>query len=86
MNTMFQEELASIPSNVRAQFNLTYDVAERLDSLLTQKGITQRALAQKLGKRESEVSRWLTGRHNFTLHTIALIEDAIGEKLIEVTN
>ena len=51
---------------------------------MKKKGITQHELARRLGKRDSEVSKWLTGRHNFTTNTIARIEVAIDEKLIKI--
>jgi hypothetical protein len=35
-----------------------------------------------LNKNESEVSKWLTGTHNFTLRSISKIESALGEKII----
>jgi hypothetical protein len=47
---------------------------------------TQHDLALKLGKRDSEVSKWLTGRHSFTTKTIAKIETAIGERLIRLAD
>lgn len=63
---------------------MSYSIAERLDAILKKKGITQHELAQRLGKRDSEVSKWLTGRHNFTTSTIARIEQAVGDKLISI--
>ena len=65
--------------------DLSYGIAERLDAVLKTKGITQHELASRLGKRDSEVSKWLTGRHNFTTSTIARIEQAIGAKLIQIS-
>ena len=35
-------------------------------------GLTQKELAEKLGKRPSEISEWLTGNHNFTDDTLFL--------------
>ena len=37
-------------------------------------------------KRDSEISKWLTGRHNFTTQTIARIETALGSKLISIAH
>lgn len=81
-NELFRQCLSAIPKEQKAEFDLSYGIAERLDSLLKQKGITQHELAVRLGKRDSEVSKWLTGRHNFTTNTIARIETAIDGKLI----
>ncbi|MBR5988611.1 MAG: helix-turn-helix transcriptional regulator [Prevotella sp.] len=84
-NELFRQCLAAIPEEQKAEFDLSYGIAERLDALLKEKGITQHELASRLGKRDSEVSKWLTGRHNFTTNTIARIETAIGERLIRIT-
>ena len=83
-NELFRQCLDAIPQEQRASFELSYNVAGRLDAVLKEQGVTQHELARRLGKRDSEVSKWLTGRHNFTLSTIAYIEAALGEKLISV--
>lgn len=85
-NELFRQCLSVIPEKQRAEFELSYGIAERLDTLLKQKGITQHELARRLGKRDSEVSKWLTGRHNFTTSTIARIETAVGEKLVMIAD
>src|SRR5690606_28128527 len=46
--------------------------------------ITQRELAQKLNKRESEISKWLSGGHNFTQRTLTKISIAIGEPIYNI--
>lgn len=83
-NGLFRESLSQVSRVHRAEFALSYGIAERLDAVLTEKGITQHELARRLGKRDSEVSKWLTGRHNFTTNTIARIEQAIGERIITI--
>lgn len=83
-NKLFRECLAEIPQEQVEAFELSFAVAERLDAILAETGISQHELASRLGKRDSEVSKWLTGRHNFTLWTIAKIEHALKRKLIKV--
>ncbi len=82
MNALLRESYDAIPADVKREFEISYLLAARLDVALKEKGITQKQFAQMLGKRESEVSRWLTGRHNFTLRTIALIETKLATNLI----
>ncbi|MDY6294053.1 MAG: helix-turn-helix transcriptional regulator [Bacteroidales bacterium] len=82
MNTLLREAFDAIPADVKREFEISYLLAARLDAALKEKGITQKQFAQMLGKRDSEVSRWLTGRHNFTLRTIALIETRLSMNLI----
>lgn len=83
-NELFQQCLDAIPDEQKASFELSYDVAARLDGVLKTQGVTQHELARRLGKRDSENSKWLTGRHNFTLSTIASIEVALGVKIVTV--
>ena len=83
-NKLFHDSLAAIPDEQKAEFELSFGIAERMDAILKEKNISQRELARRLGKRESEVSRWLTGRHNFTTSTIAKIETALGSTLVQI--
>ncbi len=84
-NALFQQCLAEVPQTQRAEFELCQNIADRIDDILHRKHLTQRDLAKMIGKRESEVSRWMTGRHNFTMKTIASISVALGEPIISVT-
>jgi transcriptional regulator with XRE-family HTH domain len=46
--------------------------------------MTQKDLAKRLGKTETEVSRWLSGTHNLTLSTICKISAALEEEIVSV--
>jgi len=58
------------------------DFSVQLSSLLKKKGKSQKDLADILEKEESEISKWLSGNHNFTLKSIAKIEAALDQQLI----
>lgn len=79
---MFRAELAKIPAVERAEFELCQQIADKIDATLKSKNMTQRDLARLTGKRESEVSKWLTGRHNFTMKTLALISTSLGQPIV----
>ena len=83
-NPLFRECLAQVSDDTRAEFNLSFEIADRIDAMLKKRGITQKELAAKMGKRESEISKWLTGRHNFTTKTLAGISIALGEPVISI--
>ena len=51
---------------------------------MTKRGLSKVEFAQALGKRPSEVTKWLSGQHNFTLRTISLLSAFFGEELIMV--
>ena len=83
-NPLFRECLAQVSEKTRAEFNLSFEIADRIVAVLKKQGLTQKELAARMGKRESEVSRWLTGRHNFTTNTLADISLALGEPIVSV--
>lgn len=83
-SNIFQQELEKIPAAERAEFELCSRIADKIDSILKTRNMTQRDLARLTGKRESEVSKWLTGRHNFTMKTIALISSSLGQPILNV--
>lgn len=64
----------------------TFDLSKRIQFLLDQNSMGQKDLAKALGKNESEISKWLSGSHNFTLKTVARIEGVLGGKLLEIVN
>jgi ribosome-binding protein aMBF1 (putative translation factor) len=84
-NELFRESVANVAPETRRLVDISFRLAERIDGALKEKNLTQRDFAKLLNKKESEVSRWLTGRHNFTLSTIAKIECVLGVQLIDAT-
>jgi len=59
-------------------------IANRIGEVLNKKGLKPIDLASKLGKNKSEISKWLSGQHNFTTKTICKIEVALQCELISV--
>lgn len=84
VDPLFQEVLNSVPQRVKGEVDRSFDLSSRIDTLLREKGWTKTDLARKTGKKSAEVSKWLSGTQNFTLRTIALIEEALGCKLLRV--
>lgn len=84
-DTSFVNELQDIQLKKSAECNICAKAADRIEQILQKRGMTHRDLANLLGKRESEISRWMSGKHNFTITTIADIEFALKESIIEFT-
>jgi transcriptional regulator with XRE-family HTH domain len=76
--------LARTPEDVKIFTRLYADLVVRINSILKEKGITQKSLAESLDKRPSEINKWLSGDHNFTLRSIAKLQAELGKPLIEV--
>lgn len=83
-NPLFEKCLENVAPEVREEVRLNIDIANRIYDLLKAKRMTQREFAALMGKRESEISRWLTGSHGFTTTTLAKIAAVLGEPIVEV--
>jgi len=44
----------------------SFDIVDRIHEILAKQGKEQKDLATALDKSESEISKWMTGTHNFT--------------------
>lgn len=86
MKNRIKERAKSVPAEIKSSVSLSMATAKYINELLKKKGITQREFAVMLGKKESEISKWLTGAHNFTYNTIGKISNALGEPIIILPN
>lgn len=69
-------------ANRRERVDKYMMLAEKIYKAMLAKGWNQKEFAQHMDKRESEVSKWLNGTHNFTFETMLDISDKLGIKLI----
>lgn len=83
-NNLFEKYLERVDPEIRNEVNLNIDIANRIYDLIKKKGMTQREFAALMGKRESEVSRWLSGTRGFTTNTLAKISAVLGEPVVKV--
>ncbi|MEI7830721.1 MAG: helix-turn-helix transcriptional regulator [Prolixibacteraceae bacterium] len=84
-NKRLEERRNTISKDVDFAVKHSFDIVDRIHEILLKQGKEQKDLALLLGKSESEISKWMTGTHNFTINTLAKIEVALGESIIEVT-
>ena len=82
ISTKFTQMTAAVPPEIRKEIDLEFAVSNRIEALMKKYGLTKLQLAQKLGKRPSEITKWLSGQHNFTLRTIAQLSAFFGEPLV----
>ena len=81
----YLEAIKNIPLEIQKETSFSFGVSDKIHTLLTNKGMTQKELAKRMGKTEAEVSVWLSGQHNFTLRTLAKISVVLGEDLIQIS-
>lgn len=83
-NIPLQEIFDEIPREKREETRLSFAISNRIDTLMRQRGLNRKQLAEALGKRPNEISRWLSGEHNFTLATIAKLSTFFGNPIVDV--
>lgn len=84
MNTSFQQMTASVPANIQQEVDLELAISNRINALMVERGLSKLEFANALGKRPSEVTKWLSGQHNFTIRTISLLSTFFNKSIIQV--
>lgn len=76
--------LSEIDESECKRMHYRMGVAVKIAEALKKKGLNQKDLANKLGKKPAEISKWLAGNHNFTIDTLVDIQSVLDIKLINV--
>lgn len=84
INTSFRQMVAAVPSDIKREVDLEVAISNRIYELMTKRGLSKVEFAQALGKRPSEITKWLSGQHNFTIRTLSILSTFFGEDLIKV--
>ena len=85
MKTAFNEYnqiVASIPPEIHKEVEMQMAVSNRIYDLMTDKGLSKAEFARAIGKRPCEITKWLSGQHNFSLKTLALLSTFFGVSFI----
>jgi len=53
-----------------------------LNFILSTEGMNKKEFAKLVGKTPSDITRWISGSHNFTIQTLSLIEAKTGMQII----
>ena len=83
-NRIMDEIRGTISPEMKLQMEMSVAIANRIYEILDAKGMSQKDLAKRLGKTETEVSRWLSGTHTPTLATICQISAALDAEVVKV--
>ena len=83
-NSILEKRRASVNPDIRKSVALSFKIVDRIHEILEEKGLKQKDLAERLGKNEAEISKWMRGTHNFTIDTLVSIELALDAPILEV--
>jgi ribosome-binding protein aMBF1 (putative translation factor) len=72
--TISNEELERTENKMR----LAVKIADAIEAT----GLKKSEFAKKINKNNSEISKWLSGTHNFTTDTLLLLQKELGIKLV----
>ncbi|MBK8922648.1 MAG: helix-turn-helix transcriptional regulator [Saprospirales bacterium] len=57
-------------------------LAAKIEDAMTAKNIGKKQLAEMMGQRPSVITKWLSGKHNFTVDTLTDIQRVLGVRLL----
>ncbi len=83
-SSLLSELLAEISPGEQEKTDKRMRLAAMIDNGIKAKGWKKSDLARALNKRPSEISKWLSGTHNFNTDTLFDIEDVLNIKLINL--
>lgn len=78
------EMLGPIPESMQKETDLCFQISDRIYELMQERGLSKKQFADALGKRPCEVTKWLSGQHNFTIATLTMISSFFGTPIISV--
>lgn len=80
----FQKMVVEIPPQVKNEVDLSFAIADEIALLMKERGLSKKQFAESLGKRPSEITKWLSGQHNFTIRTLSLLSAFFGKPLVVI--
>ncbi len=87
MKTAFEEYnqiVASIPKEIQEEVDLEMAISNKIYTLMTERGLSKVEFARALGKRPCEITKCLSGQHNFTLATLGMLSTFFGQPIVTV--
>lgn len=80
----YREMVGQVPPTIKEEINLSFAISNKIDALMRERGLSKKQFADQIGKRPSEITRWLSGQHNFTVSTLAMLSEFFGKSIISV--
>ena len=84
--TFLDNLLAEITPEQQARTDRKMRIACIIDDAMKAKGLGKKQFADKVGRKPSEITKWLSGTHNFTIETLADIERVLEIRILNLSN
>lgn len=82
---IFEKVRKDVSKDSRQFISNSFNIVNYIHELLEKKNMSQKDLAKKLNKSESEISKILSPGHNITLKTLSKLEVALEENIISIS-
>jgi antitoxin component HigA of HigAB toxin-antitoxin module len=79
-----EEMLGPIPEELKQEVDLSFEISDRIYALMSERGLSKRQFADAIGRRPSEITKWLSGQHNFTIATLSKLASFFKQPIISV--
>jgi len=79
-----EEMLGKIPEPIMKETELSFEISDRICKLMNERGLSKKQFADALGRHPSEITKWLSGQHNFTIATLGMLSSFFGQPIITV--
>ncbi len=76
--SLLDDILDSLTDIEKAQSRARLSIAARIDDYRKARGLSKGDLAEKLQRKPSVITKWMSGTHNFTIDTLVEIAVALG--------
>lgn len=80
----YKRLVEAVPDNIKREVALCFDISDKIDSLMKERGLSKKQFADAIGKRPCEITKWLSGQHNFTISTLAMISSFFNYPIVSV--
>jgi Predicted transcription regulator containing HTH domain len=80
----YRDMVRMVPQNIKEEIDLSFAISNKISVLMQERGLSKKQFAEQIGKRPSEITRWLSGQHNFTVSTLAMLSTFFGKSIISV--
>ena len=79
---VLEDVLSNISNTALMQTERKMLLAIKIAEAIQSQGYSKSEFAKKINKNNSEISKWISGTHNFTFDTLIMLEIELNIKLI----
>jgi transcriptional regulator with XRE-family HTH domain len=82
--TLLDNLLEEITPEQQARTDCKMRIATIIDGVMKSEEINKKQFADKIGRKPSDITKWLSGTHNFTIETLMDIEQVLKIRILNL--